>query len=182
MTGKTNEIHYEFGGPVGAFGVIVGLPVVIAGLYLICNADTCLENPFTFDYGNWVNNLPGWEKFITREAVVMFLGWMAFHVILERVLPGENVEGVALPDKTRLTYTMSGHLQFWLTFILMGHAYPILGAISTSANVVTWLPAEFNSVYNLKGFAPLPLTMIYDHYLPLITVSVIFSFVMSLYL
>ena len=30
------EIHYEFGGPVGALGVMVGLPLVIYLLYFAC--------------------------------------------------------------------------------------------------------------------------------------------------
>jgi anti-sigma factor RsiW len=30
------EFHYEFGGPIGAVGVMVGLPVVIYGLFFAC--------------------------------------------------------------------------------------------------------------------------------------------------
>lgn len=182
-TKQEDKIHYEFGGPVGAFFVVISLPVVISGLYLICNENTCLNNPFDFDWALWYQSLPSLDKYFSWEATFMYLGWMAFHVLLERILPGENVEGVVLPDKTRLSYTMSGHLQFWITFLLMGHAYPLITSLSVCTSSWTEaLPKEFNTVYSLHGFAALPISMIYDAYLPLITISVIFCFLFSLYL
>ena len=42
------------------------------------------------------------------------------------MMSGEEAEGVALPNGKRLKYTISGHLQFWVTIVLMGHAYPII--------------------------------------------------------
>ena len=35
--------HYEFGGPIGAMGIIFGLPAVCYGLVLFCNADGCIR-------------------------------------------------------------------------------------------------------------------------------------------
>ena len=49
---------------------------------------------------------------------------MAFHVFLERILPGETVDGVQLDDGKKLKYTLSGHLQFWLTFGIILVALP----------------------------------------------------------
>jgi Delta14-sterol reductase len=179
------EVHYEFGGPIGALGVIVGLPVVIYGLYFLCNDQQCLStgNPFDSDYWTQVaSSLPSsLSGLVTGEAVAMYLGWMLFHVALERVLPGESVEGVALPPsqstKTggRLVYTMSGHLQFWLTFLAIAFSWPLLS--SNDGNGDWW-----SAVYAVQGFARLPISLIYDHYLGLITVSIIFTTAFSLYL
>lgn len=36
-------VHYEFGGPVGALGIIFGLPAVCYGLVLFCNANGCIR-------------------------------------------------------------------------------------------------------------------------------------------
>ena len=38
---KNKNIHYEFGGPIGTFFIIIGLPVVIYFLFFICNKDIC---------------------------------------------------------------------------------------------------------------------------------------------
>lgn len=40
-------VHYEFGGPVGALGIIFGLPAVCYGLVLFCNANGCIR------WGKW---------------------------------------------------------------------------------------------------------------------------------
>jgi len=37
-------------------------------------------------------------------------------------------------------------------------------------------------VYQIQGFAPVRLEMIYDHYVQLITISVVFTTLMSFYL
>jgi len=110
-------------------------------------------------------------------------------------LPGEIAEGVELPDKvpmlsntfkctalvdllsllspgqTRLPYTMSGHLQFWVTLVAMGHAVPYIVEA-----------ARGTGVYEFRGFRPLPLTLIYDHYVQLITASVLGAAALSVYL
>ena len=43
---------------------------------------------------------------------------------MERILPGETVDGVQLDDGKKLKYTLSGHLQFWLTFGIILVALP----------------------------------------------------------
>lgn len=79
-----DKVHYEFGGPLGAFGVIFGLPIVIYGLYFLCNDRVCVNNPLTFDWKSWIAGLPSVEKLFSWEATTIYLGWMAFHVLMER--------------------------------------------------------------------------------------------------
>lgn len=99
-TSKQTHVEYEFGGPWGALGVVVGLPLVIYLLFFLCNGQVCVGNPFSFAWGTWYRkHLPRLGDLVSTEAWVMYLGWMAFHVLLERVLPGEIAEGVELPDK-----------------------------------------------------------------------------------
>jgi len=70
------------------------------------------------------------------------------------VLPGDVVEGVKLADGSRLGYPMNAHLAFWL-------------CVTTAAAL------QYTGV--------LPLALLYDHYLELITASMALAVVMSLY-
>ena len=38
------EPHYEFGGPIGALGIMVGLPLVTLMLYVGCGRDFCVTD------------------------------------------------------------------------------------------------------------------------------------------
>jgi hypothetical protein len=104
---------YEFGGPIGAVGIIVGLPLVIFALYhLACKERVLLWDVMAFDWKAAAAALPSTtsafaKTFMTREAAIMFFGWLALQVVFERVLPGDVAEGVELADKRgRLSYTM----------------------------------------------------------------------------
>lgn len=177
------KIHYEFGGPIGTFFVIIGLPIVIYGLFFLCNDHICLTDPTAFDWSAWLNSLPSFQNLFTWEATVIYLGWMVFHTVLERILPGEVVEGVVLPDnKSKLRYKMSGHLQFWLCLIAMGHAYPIFSSFEKGNGWCTGVFDSWNSVFVIHGFKPLDLSLVYDQYLPLISISIVFTFLFSVYL
>lgn len=185
---KTSVVEFEFSGPLGAFFIILGLPFVIYMLYYTCNKDICLR----FSTFSSADSLIGyskklilllpssWNQMITFPAVYIYFGWMIFHILCERLLPGECVEGVELSNGKKLKYTMSGHLQFWLTILAMGHGIPIFtsslsGAAESSSVSLT------NSSWNVRGFLPLPLHLLYDHYAQLITVSVIGAFILSIY-
>lgn len=127
-TTKTEKpIKYEFGGPVGTFFVVFGLPVLINMLYFLCNKDMCMSNPLEFDVQHFLTLLPKTlGSLFSYEATCMYIGWFAFHVFLERILPGESVDGTALPDGTKLKYPISGHLQFWITLMIIGLGIPII--------------------------------------------------------
>lgn len=172
------KIHYEFGGPMGAFGVILGTPFVMFMLYFLCNDQMCLQNPLTFDWASFVASIK-FEKFFSKEATLIYLGWLAFSVLLERILPGELVEGTILPGTTnqRLKYTMSGHLQFWLSVLAMGHAYPLITSSNEGTDESWW-----TGVFQFQGFMPLRLELIYDNYLQMMAASLVFTALFSLYL
>eukprot|EP00597_Dinobryon_sp_UTEXLB2267_P006845 CAMPEP_0170083680 /NCGR_PEP_ID=MMETSP0019_2-20121128/19054_1 /TAXON_ID=98059 /ORGANISM="Dinobryon sp., Strain UTEXLB2267" /LENGTH=390 /DNA_ID=CAMNT_0010299365 /DNA_START=228 /DNA_END=1400 /DNA_ORIENTATION=+ len=113
----------------------------------------------------------------------MFVSWILLSVALEIVLPGEVVEGNVLPNNSesnskssiRLKYKMSGHLQFWISLLIMFHSLPKISIIGGDT--------IYSQVISFKGFHPIyPIERLYDQYLPLITASVIFSFLLSTYL
>jgi hypothetical protein len=117
---EDSHVKYEFGGPLGALGVIVGLPLVTYALYFLCNSDRCVANPFAFDYSTALQRLYNFDGLVSLEAIYIFVGWMVFHVILERLLPGETADGAPLPrGGARLSYCLSGHLQFWITLVVI---------------------------------------------------------------
>ena len=165
---KEPHVHFEFGGSVGAIGIIFGLPVVILLLFILCNDEYCLKNPFELNFAK----IP--LSFTTRtvgvnHALVMYVVWLAFHVLLERTLPGETASGVVLPDGNRLQYTLSGHVQFWITILSVLKIFPVI---------------EFseNSIVIQRFFALLPVDNIFDHYFALCLVSIAGSFFLSIYL
>lgn len=169
---EKETFDYEFGGPIGAFFIIIGLPVVIYGLFIACNQDYCMNSIYNFDWDVFVNKIPAPEAFISDEACAMFTGWMVFHFVLERILPGEVAYGVTLANDKKLAYVLSGHLQFWVTLVVIGYSMVEL----------TDVDEETNEAPGIVAFRPLPLHIIYDHYLPLITASIAWSLALSVYL
>jgi hypothetical protein len=125
---QSNKVQYEFGGPIGTFFVVVGLPFVIYLLFFLCNKDVCVSfNTFLVDKSKILNGLPtSLSQLFSIDATVIYLGWLLFHVLLERILPGEVVEGVELQNGKILLYTISGHLQFWITLLLINNFFPII--------------------------------------------------------
>lgn len=168
---KEQVVQYEFGGPIGAVGIIFGLPLVIYALFFLCNKNICMNNPLKFNWSGFLNSIPSLSDFFSFEAVYMYFAWMVFHIACERFLPGETVEGVLLDNNTKLKYTISGHLQFWICLLVISYAG------------INFIEATPNSgVYAISGFSPLKLDMIYDHYLQLISISIVGSFILSIYL
>eukprot|EP01041_Mallomonas_annulata_P005642 gene5642-11382_t len=166
-----SSTHYEFGGPIGSFFIVFGLPLVLYALYFLCNSEYCLANPFSLSIQKTLTNIKS-SLYFSKDAAFMYLGWMLFHIILERVLPGDVVEGTELPDGShkKLKYNINGHLQFWLTLVSMFHIIPKF----KDSPLQSW---------DIVGFQPLlPVDGIYEHYVELITISVIGSFALSIYL
>ena len=193
----STEIEFEFCGPIGVFFIIFGLPLVISLLYYTCNKDICLKfetfsslSSLSKYYDQLIRSLPtSLNDIINIEAVYIYAGWMIFHILCERLLPGETVEGVTLKNGGKLKYVMSGHLQFWLCIFAMGHGLPIfiqnkvVTSVASSTTASVEVPWDWiYHVWNLKGLSALPLHLVYDYYAQLITVSVLGAGALSIYL
>jgi delta14-sterol reductase/lamin-B receptor len=174
---KHDHHRFEFGGPIGATCLVTLLPVLILVLYYGCNKEYCaswdvssiiqsllytIANPTVL-----LNSILDQEKLY--YALIIYVGWMLFQLILERMLPGEVAEGVPLEDGTKLKYTISGHLQFWISILAMGHVIPKVFETT-------------DGVYVINRFQSLDLSLTYEYYPQLIVVSSIGALLLSVYL
>ena len=148
-----HQPHFEFFGPyLGPIGIMIGLPLVCYALVYVCNGDGCLHL-----YPNTtVPGFPANQRLFTLEATAVFLAWMAFQLTLHLILPGTKFEGVQLPNGKRLTYKLNGELVFWITTAVL-----LFFGFYTNTLNLSWA---------------------YDNYVPLLTASVAFSTLLSIYL
>jgi protein-S-isoprenylcysteine O-methyltransferase Ste14 len=114
--------HYEFGGPIGALGIVVGLPLVCYGLVAFCNENGCVK-PSELRWPIDASALPSWPRGVplfSVDACLVFLGWMAFTIATHLILPGAKKQGVVLPNGERLTYKLNGLSVFVATAACVG--------------------------------------------------------------
>lgn len=103
---------YEFGGPIGATLISFGLPVACYAFAFLCNNVSGCPPPslvngssFSLEKLKQETGWPGFSGLINTEAVVGTLGYYLFSLILNAVLPAQEVEGVELRNGAgRLKY------------------------------------------------------------------------------
>eukprot|EP00126_Sphaerothecum_destruens_P009168 Sdes_comp20449_c0_seq1m14641 len=172
---NSSNFHYEFGGPLGALGVILGLPLVAYVLFFACNSHGCLQiSPsFADESQGWSNlltnyqnfekfsitsppwSIPTWKQLFSWKLFAVYTAWWAFQALLYMTLPGQTVKGVVLANGSRLDYYMNGFLAFFLSIFLF-----FLGGYF---QIFSW-------------------TFFYDHFLQLLSSSILFSFTLSTFL
>jgi len=84
--------HYEFGGPPGALGTMLALPVVILALYYLCRGSCTSGAGFCVSFSNYqhaLDQVPGLGELWDPTAMAVVVGWLLFQVTLERCLPCE---------------------------------------------------------------------------------------------
>ncbi|KAM7201131.1 delta(14)-sterol reductase [Rhypophila sp. PSN 637] len=157
---KTHKVHYEFGGPIGAAGIVFGLPVLLNVMYFACNDITgcpapSLLHPESLDLEvlkrevGWPDN--GLCGFFSWDAMGWTLGYYLFNAILHRVLPGTEMEGVVLANGGRLKYKLNSFSSSLFTLAILA-----AGTISQGAEFPVW-------------------TYISDNYLQLLTANILFA-------
>eukprot|EP00118_Oscarella_pearsei_P009307 m.53296 g.53296 ORF g.53296 m.53296 type:complete len:208 (+) comp34242_c0_seq24:718-1341(+) len=137
---------YEWMGPVGSLFMMTGLPTVVYLLYFACNAQSCslVDIPRI--------QLPPLGQWISQEAAIVFLAWLAFQAVIYAVNVGKIVKGSKLRDGSRLDYRINAFFAFVLSIVAFG---------------ALWLLG-------------MRISFLYDQYLQLATVSVIFSCLLAL--
>ena len=84
------ETHFEFGGPFGVVFVMLSLPVVIYGLYFICNEQYCFPS---LSFSTMMTRIQE-TKWVSSTSIYIYVCWMSWHVLLAIFLPGETAQGL----------------------------------------------------------------------------------------
>eukprot|EP01134_Creolimax_fragrantissima_P000311 CFRG0311T1 len=148
----TPRENYVFLGPIGTSFLTSFLPMVVIGLYALCNGDKCVNLHNIFSENIAPLSLC---DFYSPRAIQIFFSWIALQIVLYMVLPGKIVKGIILRDGSRLAYRMNGLAAFIVS---------IVGAL----------------VGHYAGF--IDLAVAYDEYFALACTSIVFSYALSLYL
>ncbi|KAK3732989.1 hypothetical protein RRG08_002595 [Elysia crispata] len=107
---------YEFMGPIGAFLLIVLLPLTVYYVNMACRKTKCsiLEVPSL--PRNFV------AAFFDTEACLIFFGWMAFQALLAVLPVGRVVDGQPLKSGGKLKYRCNGFLALVVSLAGLGVA------------------------------------------------------------
>ncbi|KAJ0304825.1 hypothetical protein COL5a_004315 [Colletotrichum fioriniae] len=122
---------YEFGGPIGAFGISFGLPILVYLFTFSCNdVSGCpapsLLSPSTLKLDQLKREV-GWPEegiwgLADNKVTAAVLGYYLFNALLYRILPATEVDGVELASGGRLKYRCNSFASsmFILTVCLAG--------------------------------------------------------------
>jgi hypothetical protein len=169
--------HYEFGGPIGAVGMIVILPILVLFFATCCDATGYPAKAFLDD----------WQSFLLSKltkdflfslydpsAFAVYVGYVAILALFYVILPGDNIPGTVLRDGTKYKYRMNGKL----SIIQISHHRLIQSLCFIGfASFHTLL---FAALYFLKDSGLKPLEYVYDHFVGLAFASIIFSYAISI--
>ncbi|KAF9777318.1 hypothetical protein IL306_004449 [Fusarium sp. DS 682] len=162
---KTPE--YEFGGPIGATGIVFGLPILMQLLYLGCNnvsgcpAPALLE-PKTLTWQKFKEQTP-WPKegiwgFMSWEVTGWLFAYYFLSLVLYRVLPAQEVYGTKLRESGKaLKYRFNS---FWSSIVQLVAC--AIGTYIYGAEFPVW-------------------TFMTENYLKLLTTSTVLTFIISTY-
>ncbi|PWN28998.1 hypothetical protein BDZ90DRAFT_231001 [Jaminaea rosea] len=148
--------HYEFMGPPGAFFISTTVPFFSYALYYFCNEQVgCAVPPKNVSA---IMSLMGQgikDSFFDGQAWIIYFGWYAFCVLAWALLPAPEVEGTELRTGGKLKYQLNALRTLVLAFALV------------AALILTQGPQAF--------------TFLYDHWVGLVTVSLVNSVVQAIY-
>ncbi|KIV80344.1 hypothetical protein PV11_07850 [Exophiala sideris] len=161
------KVHgYEFGGPLGAAGIVFGLPLLVYTTVFLCNdVSGCpapaLLNPKTLTLAKlkaqtpWPEN--GLSGLFNFQVIAWTLAYYALSLALQLFLPGEEVEGTTLRTGGRHHYKFNAFNSAVL--ILAGLA---IGTAVNGADFVVW-------------------TFIWDNLPQLVTANLLVSYALAIY-
>ncbi|KAF8488342.1 ERG4/ERG24 ergosterol biosynthesis protein [Gautieria morchelliformis] len=163
MTKSTSELsprttHYEFGGPLGALFVTLSVPITTYALYYTCSETSggCPPPLWSLptSFSEAVTSLDWWKSLWDTQAFLVYIAWWAFCVVAWFVLPGDWVEGTTMRNGHKLKYKINAFSTFLLALGL------------ASGTIIRFGPSSF--------------TFIYEHWIGLVTSSVVFATVQAL--
>ncbi|EKD20194.1 uncharacterized protein L3040_007191 [Drepanopeziza brunnea f. sp. 'multigermtubi'] len=155
---------YEFGGPLGAFGISFGLPIAVYAATFLCNdisgcpvpsalsPSTLTIEQLKRDVGWPADGIYGLASWDVNMKV---LGYYLLSLVLHRVLPGEEIEGVELAAGGKLKYKLNTWSSTMFTFAILA-----AGTAYQGADFPVW-------------------TYIYDNYLQIVTANMLISYFLA---
>ncbi|KAI9684190.1 MAG: erg24, C-14 sterol reductase [Trizodia sp. TS-e1964] len=153
---------YEFGGPLGAFGISFGLPIVCYASAFLCNDISGCPAPsllnlstFSLEKLKRETGWPGFQGLVNLEANLWLFGYYLLQAVLQGFLPGKTVEGVVLNSGGRLSYKLNS---FYSSTLIL--ALAASGTVLQGANFPLW-------------------TFIYDHYIHLLTANILIAYALA---
>jgi len=177
LNAKTPPSDYEFGGPIGAFLTSLILPVVTIWLaHCASIGEVYLTPTFSFfdddneiqqDYNEKILNV---SPIKLKQSVGACIAWFVFLVVLERVLPGEVVEGAPLVTGQRLKYRLNGHLSFWITLALLALGKPSVTLLDDQGGT------------QMSGFVRYPIELLCDYFVEMAAALIVLSTALSVWL
>ncbi len=113
---KTTELNpkttnYEFGGPIGAVGMVVFLPVIVLFLSTCCDATGYPSQEFRNDWKSALLSKLNKDFLLSLcdpFAFVVYVGFVALLALFYVILPGDNIPGTQLRDGSKFKYRMNG--------------------------------------------------------------------------
>ncbi|CAM1505203.1 Fc.00g108400.m01.CDS01 [Cosmosporella sp. VM-42] len=165
--GAPEEQHgYEFGGPLGAFGISFGLPILVFAFTFACNdISGCpapsLLSPKTLSLGQLKREV-GWPEdgfagLVSWKASAAALGYIFLSMVLYRVLPAAEVRGTELRSGGRLKYRFNTMYSSTVTLAALA-----AGTVALGAEFPVW-------------------TFISDNYLQLLAANILIAFSLATY-
>eukprot|EP00842_Homolaphlyctis_polyrhiza_P005420 jgi/Hompol1/587/HPOL_004258-RA len=155
--------HYEFMGPHGTLLAILGLPIVVAGLFVACTSEGCPAGGSVLDGLEGITDIAAAiaktaasAEWLNAEANTAIAAWFLLHCVLYLAVPGREIQGTKLRNGQSLSYAING-------FSIL-----LLSIAATAAAVFT------------RGLAPL--IWIADNYLQLAMAATILAFGLALML
>ncbi|KZF23528.1 Delta(14)-sterol reductase [Xylona heveae TC161] len=155
---------YEFGGPLGAFGITFGLPILCYAMSFLCNdVSGCpvpsLLHPSTLTWAKLKDEI-GWPRggvfaLASAKGTLAVLGYYFALIVLQAVLPGQVAEGVQLSSGGRLKYRLNA-----FTSVMAIIAVAAVGTLKQGSNFVLW-------------------TFIWDNYRALLTANIAISYALA---
>nr|KAJ3420765.1 hypothetical protein HK105_005274 [Polyrhizophydium stewartii] len=97
-------------GPHGTLLPVVGLPFVVAGLFLLCSPEGCPPAPLTDPAALWkhVATAAASVEWFSADAMTAVAVWFGLHMVLPLVLGGKVAKGSPLRNGQTLSYPING--------------------------------------------------------------------------
>ncbi|CRG85802.1 delta14-sterol reductase [Talaromyces islandicus] len=139
---------YEFGGPLGAFGIVFGLPVLLYCFAFFCNdISGCpapsLLHPSTLTWPKLKEEI-GWPDdgivgLFDAEVTMWVLAYYVLFLVLQIFIPGQVVQGVPLACGGRHTYKFNsaGTYVYGAEFVVWTFLWDNYKQVMTANLVIT---------------------------------------------